>query len=375
VHLISCAVRRAWSRCLTGRVFAFTLWTTCVLAALEFSCPAAGLCRLQQETPDILTQTADSVCSAHPVAGVTLAVSAADREIVDLCWGASAMQITQAWQSPRSPGPTLVAVLDTGIDADNAHLAGRVEDSVALTGTTGANDLCGHGTHIAGTIAAIAPNCRLLNVKVADDRGFCDTQSVARGIRLAADRGASVINLSLEVEPSAELEAAAMYAWGQGAVLVAAAGMPSAPAAPLLGDVSFARRGSPRPAARLVYPACYSPVIAVTAVTETGQVAPASNLAPWVDVAAPGHRTYSVVPGGRGYLTGTSSAAAHVSGLAALLCGLAEDRNGNGFANDEVRRAIEVTAVPMSIEGTGKGMVNAPAAVVWLTSEQPGQFE
>ena len=285
------------------------------------------------------------------------------------------MQVAEAWRTPRSPGPTLVAVLDTGIDLDNAHLANRVDDSVALTGTPGADDRSGHGTHVAGTIAAIAPNCRILNVKVADDRGFCNTETVARGIRLAADRAAAVINLSLEVEPSAELETAVAYAWERGAVIVAAAGMPSAPAAQLLGEGMPSQPGSPRSGARPVYPACYPPVIAVTGVTASGEPAPASNLASWVDVAAPGYRTYSDVPDGHGFLTGTSTAAAHVSGLAAFLCGLADDRNGNGLVNDEVRRAIEATAIPLRAEGAGKGMVNAPAAVTWLTSQQLCDFE
>ena len=151
--------------------------------------------------------------------------------------------------------------------------------------------------------------------------------------------------------------------------------MPSSPAAQLLGDGSALQPASPPCGVRPVYPACYTQVIAVTGVTASGQPAPASNLAPWVDVAAPGYRTYSDVPGGHGYLTGTSSAAAHVSGLAALLCGIAADRNGNGAVNDEVRRAIEATAVPLPGDGAGKGIVNAPAAVTWLASQQDGCFE
>jgi len=365
LHLLDLTIRRAWSRCLTGRVFVFALWSTCLLAALEFTGPATAPSLRLEEAPAMPAQYVNTACLPSAEPGI-LEVSAEDHEIVDACWGAALMQVAEAWRTTGSAESTLVAVLDTGVDAGNAHLSSRLEDSVVLTGVPGADDLCGHGTHVAGTIAAIAPGCRILNVKVADDRGLCDTASVARGIRLAADRGATVINLSLEVAPSAELEAAVAYAWGRGAVIVAAAGMPSAPAAQLLAADSYPQAGLSRSGARPVYPACYAPVIAVTGVTEERRLAPASNRAIWVDVAAPGYRTYSDVPGGHGYLTGTSSAAAHVSGLAALLCSLAQDRNGDGFVNDEVRRAIESTALPMNLEGTGSGIVNASAAVAWL---------
>ncbi len=375
LHLADSAVRRKWSHCLNGRFFVFLLWSTCMLAALEFGDASPGTYSSPEEAPYPPAQGVDPARSLCPVSCAPLAISAEDHEIVDMCWGATMMQVTEAWQTLQSPKSTLVAVLDTGVDGDNAHLTNRIDGGVALAGSSGTEDLCGHGTHVAGTIAAIAPNCRILNIKVADDRGFCNTASVARGIRLASDRGAAVVNLSLEVEPSPDLEAAVAYAWQRGAVIVAAAGMPSSPAAQLLGDGSALQPASPPCGVRPVYPACYTQVIAVTGVTASGQPAPASNLAPWVDVAAPGYRTYSDVPGGHGYLTGTSSAAAHVSGLAALLCGIAADRNGNGAVNDEVRRAIEATAVPLPGDGAGKGIVNAPAAVTWLASQQDGCFE
>ncbi len=366
------ALRRAWARCLTGRVFVFTIWTTCAVAALDSAVPPPDPSSSQLTNAGAGMFTAPSNASGIPDAfRPGLAVSDADRLTVDRCWGAAFMRVAAAWQICESPRSTLVAVLDTGIDIGNSHLADRTEDAIALTDATGTNDICGHGTHVAGTIAAIAPNCRLLNVKVMDDRGLCKDADVARGIRLAADRRAAVINLSLEVAPSAELEAAVSYAWERGAVIVAAAGMPrvAGPVSRLLGDASEASTGLPPPRNQPAYPAFYPQVIAVTGTTETGGIAPASNRAPWVDVAAPGYRTYADVPGGHGYLSGTSCAAAHVSGLAALLCGLAEDKNGNGLVNDEVRLAIESTATPMNLEGTGHGIVNAFAAIASLSPQ------
>jgi len=293
--------------------------------------------------------------------------SCEDIEMLSECWAASRMQVRAAWQAAGPLKTVLVAVLDTGIDTDNHRMSARIDDSVALIDNVGVDDMCGHGTHIAGTITTIAPNSLLLSIKVADDRGFCDAKHVAEGILLAASRGAAVINLSLQVEPSPELEAAVEYAWKKGAVLVAAAGMPLAPVSTFQASGSApvpVDEQSQPPMSPPVYPASYTCVIAVTGTNEANGLAPVSNRGPWVNVAAPGNRIFSDMPGDeRGYLTGTSTAAAQVSGVAALLCGIAKDASGNGFINDEVRYALESSASRLAVDGTGSGIVNALAAV------------
>jgi thermitase len=280
------------------------------------------------------------------------------------------MHITEALSLAAPLREVVVAILDTGIDTEGALLSDRVYDKVSIVNSSDSVDASGHGTHVAGTVAIIAPNCSIFDVKVADNRGNCTSSDVAEGIRRAVSAGATVINLSLEVDASPELEEAVHYAWQRGALLVAAAGMPT-PGKSTVGESSSSSStpdGPCRPSmSPCVYPAAYQEVVAVTGTNQEGELAPVCNRGTWVDVAAPGLKTFSELPGGtHGYMTGTSTAAAHVSGLAALLCGLADDENRNGRVNDEVRLAIEATSRPLGIEGTGNGIVDAEAAVRYI---------
>jgi thermitase len=242
-----------------------------------------------------------------------------------------------------------VAVLDTGISKDNQDLAARVVAEVNFTNSPTSDDLYGHGTHMAGTIAAIAPECQLMNVKVADDMGRCEPSVVARGIIWAVDHGAKVINLSLSMTASPNLEEAVKYAWSQGAILIAAAG----------------NKGTSEPS----YPAYYDNCLAVAGTNENNFLALLSSYGDWVDLAAPGFNIYSELPHNQyGYKTGTSAAAAHVSGIAALVFSVAEDTNGNGAVNDEVRWDIENSCTPIAADGMGQGLVSAFQAVTKTVS-------
>ena len=229
--------------------------------------------------------------------------------------------------------PVIVAVLDTGIDKYHEDLNGTVIAEVNFTDSPTANDIYGHGTHVAGIIAAgndndigidgVAPDCQLINVKVADDRGRCRLTALAEGIVWAVDNGAQVINISIEMQESSPmLREAIDYAWENGAIIIAAAG----------------NGASSLP----VYPACYENCIGVTALQDNGELAPLANYGDWVDAAAPGFNVYSTLPGDEyGYKYGTSFATAYVSGLSALLFPVLEDTNGNGRINDEVRQVID----------------------------------
>ncbi len=226
------------------------------------------------------------------------AVSSAHRQSYANRWGIERIGAPGTWDT-ASFAPVLVAVLDTGI-ANDTPFADKIVGAIDFTGSGTTDDENGHGTHMADTIAGIAPNANLLNVKVADRRGRCDTATVAQGIRWAADRGAQVINVSLEVAHSSHLEDSINYAWQRGAVVVAAAG----------------NGGTSAPA----YPAGYTNSIAVACTNQSDGLAVLSNHGDWVDIAAPGFKIIARShEGDLSYETGTSPAAAHVSGVAALL--------------------------------------------------------
>jgi thermitase len=253
------------------------------------------------------------------------------------------------WAIPTELHGVTIAVLDTGIDKDHPELSGQVMAEINLTDSPTSRDVYGHGTHVAGIVVAsshdtstagLVSGFRLMNVKVADDQGRCHAEAMAAGIVWAVDNGANIINISLELrEPSVALSEAIEYAWNRGAIIIAAAG----------------NHGSGLP----TYPACYENSIAVAALTEDDQLAPLSNHGDWVDVAAVGLNIFSTLPNNRyGYRTGTSFAVASVSHLAALLFGVATDKNGNGRLNDEVRAAIEAGCHWIGVSGVGKGRID-----------------
>jgi len=274
---------------------------------------------------------------------------------IDRQWALNQIRMPELWQITTGSPEILVAVLDTGIDQSHVDLEGKVVAEINLTGSPTPSDIHGHGTHVAGIIAAssnngigiagVAPQCRLMNVKVADDRGKCQATALAEGIIWAVDNGAKVINISIEIkESSPDLEAAINYAWNHGALVVAAAG----------------NSGSHEP----VYPAYYQNCIAVTAVKEENSLSPLSNNGNWVDLAAPGYKIYSTQPGDSyGFETGTSFASAHVSGIAALLFSLVTDTNNNGFLNDEVLAIIEDSCLEIGIDGAGRGYIDTSQIV------------
>ncbi|MBL0703898.1 S8 family serine peptidase [Sinomonas cellulolyticus] len=269
-----------------------------------------------------------------------------------------------AW-STTTGGGIPVAVLDTGVATDNHDIWPHVTASANFSTSTTQDDMYGHGTHVAGIVAAIAnntigvagvcPSCTILNGKVLDDNGSGTASAIARGIDWAVKNGAKVINMSLAMRVSSRtLETAVNNAWNSGVVIVAAAGNTGAQAK--------------------MYPAAYSNVIAVAATDNNDAKASFSTYgAKWVDVAAPGVSVYSTFPNHPFALqttynrsesydigSGTSMASPIVAATAALALSA-----HSGYSNAQVRAKVESSAD--RIPGTGSywayGRVDANAAV------------
>ncbi|HWS32323.1 MAG TPA: S8 family serine peptidase [Actinoplanes sp.] len=275
-------------------------------------------------------------------------------------WDLSRMRVAEAWTKATGAG-VVVAVVDTGVDANHPDLRGNVLSGYdAVTNRAGTSrDGNGHGTHVAGTIAAltgndvgvsaVAPDARILPVKVLSDSGSGSMADAAEGIVWAADNGAQIINMSLGgTTKVAAVSNAIAYARGKGVTVVAAAGNERA-------------QGSP-----VSYPGADAGVIAVAATDSTDKVAAYSNAGSHVDVAAPGSAIWSTYPTalGKSYaqLSGTSMAAPHVAAAAALLKSL-QPR----LTPDQIESALKTSAVDLGPKGFdedyGYGRIDAVAAL------------
>lgn len=259
----------------------------------------------------------------------------------------------EGWDVSTGNSTIKIAILDTGVECTHADLNGKCVESVNFSASPTSDDIIGHGTHVAGIAAAntnnnvgvagVGWNSSIGSLKVCHEQdigfgylvGVCSTVASANAITWAADHGYHVINMSYGSDPdpytpSLTEQNAVDYAWSQGVVLVAAAG----------NDYSLDK----------VYPAAFPNVIAVAASDRHDNLASFSTFGSWVGVAAPGHNIFSALPnsfcglplndteGCYGWLSGTSMAAPHVAGLAALV------KAHTGGDASSVRSLIEGTA-------------------------------
>lgn len=277
-------------------------------------------------------------------------------------WSNNLVNAPEVWAQGYTGRNVVVAVVDTGVDYTHSDLDaniwrntreiagngidddgnGFVDDVRGWNFANGNNnpmDVNGHGTHVAGTIAAenngtgitgVAYNAQIMPVKVLGDDGSGTNLSVARGIRYAADNGANVINLSLGGGYSSDIESAIAHAVSRGAIVVMAAG----------------NEGAARPSNPASLAIQYG--VSVGAIDSSGNLASFSNRAGTDSrmrhVVAPGVNILSTRPGGRYQsLNGTSMATPHVAGVVALM------RQANPNLTDaQVRQILTSSAIRAS---------------------------
>lgn len=287
-------------------------------------------------------------------------------------WQFANPRFLEAWElGTGSPG-TIVAVLDTGIDADHEDLGTIAPGYDFVNDDSDPHDDNGHGTAVAGIIAGQGGNgkgvagvcwgCTIMPVKVLGAGNSGSWKDVATGIEWATDHGAKVINMSFGLKTgSATVAAAVKYAQSHQVVLVASAGN---------GDSSTPN-----------YPAVYDGVISAAAVDQAGNRYSVSNgnvsggwgsnYGSWVDVDAPGciATTWPGAdsqPEGRyTYFCGTSAAAPFVSGLA----GLALSRTPSA-SSDQVIASIEAAGQAASASST-HGLIDASGTLGTLEALPP----
>ena len=302
----------------------------------------------------------DPVDAVHIVQAETLeyGVNKIDAEVL---WGGSQGATTVI---PGQGGfGAKVAILDTGIDCNHEDLAGACGPGANFVSLSEQADDHGHGTHVAGIVAArangvgtigVAPEATVLPVKVMNAQGSGAWSWVAAGIDWAVNTGgAHVISMSLSGSPGSQAVADAVAAAQAAGVLVVSAA------------------GNSGCCNTVGYPAKYPGSMAVGAVDVNDVIAGFSSTGPEVDVVAPGVAVKAPVPSGActlcdpsGYmlLNGTSMATPHVSGVAALLM----SRPVNPFTAAQAWNAITGTALDLGTAGHdtvyGYGRVDALAA-------------
>jgi subtilisin family serine protease len=281
-------------------------------------------------------------------------------------WNFDQVHVPPARQPGHSGAGVTVAVLDSWIDASHRDFEGRVSAGADCVGGTcrpgpAPSDKCAHGTHVAGTVASssfgVAPKARILPVRVLTydaTSGNCVGQpaDVAAGIRWAVAHGAQILNLSLGpdvpgLSSSTAIPSAVHDAAAAGVLVVFSAGNSNLPVTDSYGGDAL--------------------IVAATA--RSGQLASYSQRGAGVDLAAPGGDpktantctqsdcVTSLYPGNRyAVAAGTSMAAPHVSGIAALLLGQDPTRT-----RQQLISRLEDTARPLA--NAGHGLVDAAAAL------------
>ena len=269
-------------------------------------------------------------------------------------WYVPDTNFDKAWEKIKSTSEVKVAVIDTGVSATHPDLKGKILKGYDfINNTESVIDANGHGTFIAGVIAAQANNvgirglydfAQIIPVKVINQDGIGTYEDAAKGIIWATDQGAKVINLSIGgYAYSYLLQDAVDYALEKGCIVVAAGGNDGIE--------------------QEIYPAAYPDVIGVSALSYNGKIWSGSNSGKHIDVAAPGAGILSTGIGeDYVYAMGTSAAAAMASALAAMLVSESPD-----LSSSIIERLIMQSAKDLGEKGRdkiyGSGEIDALASL------------
>lgn len=279
-----------------------------------------------------------------------------------LPWGIDRIDAELVWPSGNTADLIKIGIIDTGISKDHSDLTANIKGGInTINPAKSWNDDNGHGSHVAGIVAALnntigvigtGPAVDLYAIKVLNRNGSGFLSDIIEGIQWASANNIKIANMSLGTTSNVQsFHDAIITAYNNGMVMVAAAGNNG-------GAVNF--------------PAAYPEVIAVSATDINNNIASFSSRGPEVDLAAPGVSILSTYKGNNyATLSGTSMASPHVAGTAALVMSApvgTYDANFNGqWDPAEVKQKLQDTAVDLGTTGFdnlfGWGLVNAFAAV------------
>jgi len=310
-------------------------------------------------------------------------------------WGVASIHAPEVWAEGYTGRGVTVAVVDSGIAIAHPDLAGRLwtnanelpgngrdDDGNGFVDDAGGwdfldsdnhpDDPAGHGTHIAGIIVGgiappedarnsgagealgVAPEARVMPIRVLDGNLRGANRDIAAGIRYAVDNGADIINLSIGGARNSDIRSAIEYASEHDVLVVAAAG----------------NNRANTPSHPAVLSSSLDHVLSVAATRKSGEREPSSNLvgaSGAIQVDAPGQAIRSTFVTARyGYQSGTSMAAPHVAGLAALLL----SANPN-LSAAELRTIIVDSADPPAAGSDSAGSVNAISALALAAQSPP----